>query len=90
MTVYVDPAVWKKPKGKKFYAHLVADTLEELHAFSETVGIKQHFFHSSAKWKHYDITSEQRDLAIAAGAIPITSKELVLVAKLMCTSEITN
>lgn len=81
MSVYVDMAIWKKSaNGRKSYAHLIADTHEELHAFAVRIGIKPHFFHKSAKWKHYDITEEQRVVAINAGAVAVTSKELVLIA----------
>lgn len=79
--IYVDPAVFKKPNGRKFYAHLVGDTVAELHAFAASIGVKPHFFHKSASYLHYDITAEQRETAIAAGAIPVSSKELLAVAK---------
>jgi len=80
--IYVDPAAWKKgSKGRKAYAHLVADTYEEMHSFASTIGIKPHFFHRSAKYPHYDISEEQRDLAIEAGAQSISSKELLRICK---------
>lgn len=81
--IYVDPAVFKKPNGRKTYAHLVADTVAELHAFAASIGVKPHFFHKSASYLHYDITGEQRDKAISAGAIQVSSKELLLKAKEM-------
>lgn len=83
MSVYVDPAVFKKPNGRKSYAHLAADSLEELHAFAATIGIKPHFFHKSASYLHYDITAEQRAIAVAAGAIQVSSRELLGKAKEM-------
>lgn len=81
--IYVDPAVFKKPNGRKTYAHLVADTIAELHAFAASIGVKPHFFHKSASYLHYDITGEQREKAIAAGAVQVSSKELLLKAKEM-------
>lgn len=83
MMIYVDPAIFKKSNGRKSYAHLVADTITELHAFAASIGVKPHFFHKSASYLHYDITSEQRDKAIAAGAVQVSSKELLLKAKEM-------
>lgn len=80
MTVYVDSARWKKPKGRKFYAHMMADSLEELHAFAHQIGVKRHFFHNAAH-THYDINEEQRIVAIEAGAVPVTSKQLVLISR---------
>lgn len=81
MAVYIDPAVFKKPGGRKRYCHLAADTLEELHAFAAALGVKRHFFHSSAKHIHYDLGEELRAPAIAAGAIEVTSRELAVRAR---------
>lgn len=83
MSTYVDPAVFKKPNGRKSYAHMVADSLSELHAFAASIGVKPHFFHKSASYLHYDITDEQRTKAVAAGAKPVTSRELLAIAKEM-------
>ncbi len=83
MTAYVDPAVFKKPNGRKSYAHLVADTVAELHAFAASIGVKPHFFHKSASYLHYDITEEQRTKAIEAGATEVSSKQLLGYAKEM-------
>lgn len=79
--IYVDEAVWMKPNGRKRYAHLTADSLQELHTFAEQIGVKRHFFHRGSKYPHYDITEEQRTAAIANGAVPTSSKDLVVIAK---------
>lgn len=81
MSVYVDPAVSVKPNGRKKYCHLIADTLDEMHSFSAKIGVKPHFFHKKASYLHYDLTEEQRNVAIENGAIAITSKELVIKSK---------
>jgi len=81
MTVYVDPAVFKKPGGRKSYCHLAADTEEELHAFAARIGVKRHFFHASAKHVHYDLSEENRVLAIAAGALQVSSREMARLAR---------
>lgn len=83
MTTYVDPTVFKKQNGRKSYAHMVANSLSELHAFAVSIGVKPHFFHKSASYKHYDITGEQREKAIAAGAKAVSSRELLAIAKEM-------
>lgn len=44
---------------------------------------KPHFFHKSASYLHYDITAEQRAIAVAAGAIQVSSRELLGKAKEM-------
>lgn len=46
--IYVDAATWKKPNGRKAYAHMVADSIEELHEFAAKIGVKPHFFHRSS------------------------------------------
>jgi Protein of unknown function (DUF4031) len=76
--IYVDEAIWKRsPTGRKTYAHLVAPTREELDEFASTIGVKPHFFHNTKKFPHYDITAEQREVAIARGAVPIDTREIV-------------
>lgn len=81
MTVYVDAPVWKKSKtGRKSYSHMIADSLNELHEFAVTIGVKQHFFHSTAKHLHYDITAEQYDIALNAGAVEVSSKDIVKIS----------
>lgn len=76
--IYVDEAKWKKPNGRKLYAHMVADTLEELHAFALKIGVKRHFFHRTKNSVcHYDITAEQRALAIHNDAAEVSTRELI-------------
>ncbi len=79
--IYVDAPVFMKPNGRKKYAHMVADTLEELHAFAAQIGVKPHFFHKAKSGWHYDITSEQHPTAIAAGAKLVESRDLLPIAK---------
>lgn len=76
--IYVDKAVWKKsPNGRKTYAHMVADTLWELDEFAKLIGVKSHFFHRSKTAPHYDITSEQHEVALKNGAVLVTSREVL-------------
>jgi hypothetical protein len=81
VAVYVDPAVFKKPGGRKCYCHLAADSVDELHTFAESIGLKRHFFHAGAKHVHYDLAVEKRPAAIAAGAVEVTSRELARLAR---------
>ena len=72
MTVLVDAAIWPF-EGRK-WAHLVSDTsFDELHAFAEQLGIPRRAFQGD----HYDVPTEYRDRAIALGAEPVPSRELV-------------
>lgn len=74
MTVFVDDAAIMYRSKPRF--HLVADSLEELHAFCAKVGINRCWFHNVAGHPHYDVTGPQREAAIAAGAEALTMREL--------------
>ena len=70
MTVYVDDAVhaWR---GQR-WAHLMADTLDELHAMAARLGIPRRAFQNKTSGAHYDVTAELRELAIDLGAVAIS------------------
>ncbi len=70
MTVYVDDAVhaWR---GER-WAHLLADTLDELHAFAALLGMPRRAFQDRRSGAHYDVTSTMRARAIELGAVPIS------------------
>ena len=68
----VDEAVW--PWRGRRWAHLVSDeSFEELHVFAQRLGLPPRAFHRD----HYDLPAELRDDAIALGAAPVTSREVV-------------
>lgn len=78
MVVYVDEAIW--PWRGRRWAHLVADEAEELHRFAERLGLRRAWFqHRPGRpWRdHYDIPAELRNRAVALGARPVGSRELV-------------
>ena len=70
MSVYVDDAVtlWR---GQR-WAHLMADTLAELHAMAAGLGLPRRAFQDKTSGAHYDVTAAMREQAIALGAIPIS------------------
>ena len=70
MAVYVDDAVtlWR---GKR-WAHLMADTLDELHAFADRLGLPRRAFQDKTSGAHYDVTAPLRERAIALGAVAIS------------------
>lgn len=80
MTVYVDQSIYKKPNGKVLYCHMIADTLVELHEFATKIEISSAWFHSG-RFKHYDLNPVNRLAAVDAGAVEITSKEMVTLLK---------
>jgi hypothetical protein len=70
MTVYVDDAVtwWR---GQR-WAHLMADTLEELHAMAAQLGMPRRAFQDKPSGAHYDVTVELREQALQLGATAIS------------------
>lgn len=70
--ILVDPP--HIPRYDRWWSHVVSDTsFEELHAFAAELGIPARGFHRD----HYDLPAEWYDAAIAAGAKPVTTRELV-------------
>ncbi len=66
-----EPRWWWR--GRR-WCHLVSDaSLDELHAFTDALGISRRAFQGD----HYDIPEEHRDAVVAAGAVPVESRELV-------------
>ena len=58
----------------RLWSHLASDaSYDELHAFAATVGIPPRGFDRD----HYDVPAEWYDQVVAAGAVPVTSRELV-------------
>ena len=70
MSVYVDDAVtlWR---GRR-WAHMMADTLGELHAMAARLGMPRRALQDKRSGVHYDLTEELRDDALRFGAIAIS------------------
>ena len=70
MAVYVDDAVtlWRGHR----WAHLMADTLDELHAFAAQLGLRREKFQDKTSGAHYDVPAPVREEALRLGAIPIS------------------
>jgi hypothetical protein len=59
----------------RLWSHLASDSsYAELHAFARVIGIPERGFDRD----HYDVPSERYDDVVAAGAVPVTSRELIL------------
>ena len=72
MTVYIDPPTW--PGHGRLWSHLISDaSYEELHDFAAGLGIPRRAFERD----HYDVVAELYAGAVAAGAQPATSREIV-------------
>jgi len=69
MTTYVDAAIHRRPNGRKKYCHLTADSVDELHDFALSIGVKKCWFEKSRKGvPHYDLSEEWRAVAVSRGA----------------------
>jgi Protein of unknown function (DUF4031) len=75
MSVYVDTA--KLRYRYMIMSHMLADTLEELHAMADKIGIDRKHFQSDASTPHYDICQTKRAKAIECGAIIVSRQRLV-------------
>ena len=73
MAVLIDTPVW--PWRGRLWSHLVSDvSYEELHAFvAAELGIPRRAFQGD----HYDVPEDLYDVAVAAGAEPVGSRELL-------------
>ena len=72
MTVLIDPP--NAAGHGRLWSHLASDaSYDELHAFARTVGIPERGFDRD----HYDVPAEWYDQVVAAGAQPVSSRELV-------------
>lgn len=74
MTVYVDNA--NIQYGRMIMCHMMADSLEELHAMADTIGVSRRWFQDK-RYKHYDICKSKKALAIKLGAVEVSSRELI-------------
>jgi muramoyltetrapeptide carboxypeptidase len=72
VTLLIDPP--NSPGHGRLWSHLASDSsYEELHRFAQGLGIPQRGFDRD----HYDIPAERYDVVVAAGAVPVTSRELI-------------
>lgn len=79
VAIYVDNAriSWR---GRQ-WCHLVADTLEELHSFARSLGLRRTWFQAQASLPHYDVTVETRTIALSRGAHVVDRRTLVNVGR---------
>ena len=70
--ILVDRPIW--PAHGRRFAHLVSDeSFEELHGFAARLGLPDRAFHRD----HYDLPDAWWDRAVAAGAQPVDSREII-------------
>ncbi|CAL9520477.1 DUF4031 domain-containing protein [Streptomyces cellulosae] len=72
MTVYIDPPTW--PGHGRLWSHLVSDvSYAELHLFAAGMGVPRRAFERD----HYDIPEHRYADAVRAGAVEVSSREVV-------------
>ncbi len=72
MTLYIDPPAW--PGHGRMWSHLVSDvSYDELHLFAAELGVPRRAFERD----HYDLPAHRYADAVAAGAIEVSSREVV-------------
>jgi hypothetical protein len=72
MAVLIDPPRW--PAHGRRWSHLVSDaSFAELHRFAAGIGVPVRAFEGD----HYDLPEDRYAAAIAAGAIPVSTRELL-------------
>jgi hypothetical protein len=75
MAIYIDPL---RRYDTGLWCHMATDgNLDELHVFAAKIGLKRAWFQDHARVPHYDLRPGKRLLAVKAGAIQVSSVELV-------------
>ena len=80
MSVYVDALRdWGWRLGPS--CHMIADTLDELHAMADRIGLQRRWFQNKRSGPHYDLTRSRREMAVAAGAVELEDGPFIEVLK---------
>jgi len=69
MSVYIDRV--NLSYGSMVMCHMIADSLDELHAMAQRLGLKRAWFQEppKASFPHYDVAQSKKALALKLGAI---------------------
>lgn len=77
--IYVDPLALY---GNRQWCHMATDgSLDELHQFAASIGLRREWFQNHERVPHYDLTPGKRHQAVRAGAVQVTGVELFLKCK---------
>lgn len=62
---------------KRGCCHMMSKDLERLHAVAAEIGLKREWFQAHSNHPHYDLTPKRRIMALKAGAVEISSREML-------------
>jgi hypothetical protein len=74
---YIDAPTHKRKGGRTTYAHLASPSRLALDDFAAAIGLSTCFRHAVRKHVHYDVPERLYQAAVEAGAIVVSSRELV-------------
>lgn len=78
MPVYVDRE--RNPYRGMLMSHMLADSLDELHAMAAAVGLRRAWFQDHGT-PHYDLCQAKRAIAIRLGAVEIDRRQTVAIIR---------
>jgi hypothetical protein len=78
MAVYVDSA--NIPFRGHVMCHMIADTLDELHAMADAIGMQRRWFQPRS-FPHYDLPQERRAEAVRLGAVEVDRRGIAAVMR---------
>ena len=86
MAVYVDELRdYQRLQGRGLpglWCHMVTDgELDELHEFAGRLGISRRRFQDHPHHPHYDLMPASRAMAVALGALEVTTRELAKIVQ---------
>lgn len=79
MTVYVDD--FKTAYGNMRMSHMLADSDDELHAMADQIGVARRWHQNGMSGSHYDIAQSKVALAIKAGAVAVTVRQMAMMSR---------
>jgi hypothetical protein len=74
VAVYVD--FQRNSLGRMKMCHMIADTLDELHAMAQAIGMRREWFQDTS-FPHYDVSLTRRSEAVRRGAVELERREFV-------------